>query len=83
MTTERWEAIEALFEQAFALPPDDRVAFLATACPDDPTLCAEVASLLDASEETGPLDRLISDIAVSAATEMDTAPLDGHTVGPY
>jgi len=37
-----------LFDQALALPPAERAAFLARACPDDPELRDEILSLVEA-----------------------------------
>ncbi len=46
MEAQRWKQIEALFEAVQAQPPENRMAFLAQACPDDPQLRGEVESLL-------------------------------------
>jgi serine/threonine protein kinase/Tol biopolymer transport system component len=47
MQAERWRQIEELYQEALAQPPEQRAAFLAQACADDPELRAEVQSLLD------------------------------------
>jgi hypothetical protein len=46
MSAERWRQVSALFEAAAALDPEGRRTFLERACPEDPTLRAEVESLL-------------------------------------
>ena len=47
MQAERWKEIEELYQAALAQPAENRAAFLAQACPDDPQLRGEVESLLD------------------------------------
>ena len=49
-----WAAIKALFQEALELAPDAREAFLARACGADPTLRAEIDSLLAAHEDERP-----------------------------
>ena len=46
MNEQSADRIQELFDQAVALPLDERPAFLAGACPNDPALRAEVESLL-------------------------------------
>ena len=65
MTPEKWQRIEELYHAAQARAPHEREAFLRNACPDDPSLLAELASLLrhapasdgtfGASAESGPI----------------------------
>ena len=40
------DRVQELFDQAVALPPEQRAAFLAAACADDPAHRAEVEGLL-------------------------------------
>lgn len=47
MTTDGIERIRELFEQAIALPPAERAAFLAKACGADHALLREVSSLIE------------------------------------
>jgi len=47
-SADRWRAIETLLDEVLDLPHAERRAFLEKACPDDPALRAEVASLLAA-----------------------------------
>jgi tRNA A-37 threonylcarbamoyl transferase component Bud32 len=53
VTPERWQRITQLFHRARAQPPAHRAAFLAEASADDPSLRAEVESLLAADREAG------------------------------
>lgn len=74
------DPVQALFDAALARPPDQRPAFLRSACPDDPALIGEVESLLAASEDAEPFFDRIFDI------EFDDAPapgLVGRRIGPY
>jgi serine/threonine-protein kinase len=48
--TERWRRLEEHFDAALALPREERAAFVARACADDPELAAELQSLLTASD---------------------------------
>jgi len=49
----RFARVTALFDEALALAPADRAAFLDRACGGDPGLKAEVATLLAADREAG------------------------------
>ena len=82
MDAERWEWIQNLFHEASAKAPDQRIAFLNSACPDDPDAVAEVLGLLEEDEESTPL--LDQDIAGLAWTAIaDAGDLAGRTAGPY
>lgn len=48
MTRDTPSRRDLLFDAALERPPEARRAFLSEACPDDPALAAELASLLDA-----------------------------------
>ncbi len=50
MTPERWKQLEELYHSAYAWPPGERAAFLASACPTDDALRREVEALLNESE---------------------------------
>lgn len=50
MTSEQWQRVKELFEEALELPQPERADFLATACPDDDEIKTEVLSLLNAHE---------------------------------
>jgi serine/threonine protein kinase len=83
MDAERWHRIEALFEQAIALPECDRGGFLATACGSDLQLNSELDALLtNATTACGSLQaavvaevkRLAGDAALSHV---------GRRIGPF
>ncbi|MEM1044082.1 MAG: serine/threonine-protein kinase [Bacteroidota bacterium] len=90
MTSARWLQVKTLFEEALAQPPEARAAFLETAC-DEEALRREVDSLLEAAEETGPVDRLeeawarpIAEAHGAADTPpVPAAPAAEQRVGPY
>jgi len=79
MQPERWKRIEDLFQAAMAKPSDNRTAFLAEACRDDPTLQHEVQSLLSQQAnsflEGSPLSS-IADRAGTAGDSQDDSTLD-------
>lgn len=73
-----WDRVETLVDQALRLPPDERPAFLSAAA-GDPAVAAEVASLVDAHDRSGPfLAPLESD---AGATASRLGP--GARVGAY
>jgi serine/threonine protein kinase len=59
MQADLWRRIETLYQAVLAQPPEQRVAYLAQACPDDSVLRNEVQSLLnqpaDSFLESSPL----------------------------
>src|SRR4051812_43747884 len=73
--------VHELFDAATELPPDQRTAYLASACGDDAKLRAEVEGLLSAHDTAGAF---LSDPAVppSKLGSEDILPL-GTTIGPY
>ncbi len=94
MEADRWEQVERLFEEARAVPPDERAAFLRAHC-DDRAVRAEVDSLLDAREEAPSFFEAAAEQIVVPAldefegagvpdgTERGTLDLAGQHVGPY
>jgi serine/threonine-protein kinase len=78
VATDRWRRIEALFDEAAALPAKERGPFLSRACEDDPGMRGEVESLLAADDRAaGFLERPV----VSAAAPP--ASLVGRRIGHY
>jgi len=78
MTPERWRRIEALFQAAVELPPDQRAALLDAS---DPELRSEVAAML--AQDGSRLDRpawLESDLTKTSTNSHVTA---GSEFGPY
>ena len=58
MDSARWERVQALFHDAVDLPPDERPAFLRTACGADTTLMSEVlAAIAEDDRGSSLLDR--------------------------
>jgi eukaryotic-like serine/threonine-protein kinase len=53
MNPERWQQIDAIFEQALARQPEHRTAFLLQACEGDATLQQEVQQLLESFDAAG------------------------------
>ena len=86
MDADRWNRIEALFEQAAELEPAARAAFLTAEIGDDPTLRAEVEALLEADADADTYLGRLSDKIVGPALEAALAQRDvliGSAVGPY
>jgi eukaryotic-like serine/threonine-protein kinase len=82
MTSERWQQIEDLFHEALTLAPEDREAFLASACASNPELRAEVESFLAAHAELDSrYERPLPFAPLGAATTA--APLVGRSLGAY
>jgi non-specific serine/threonine protein kinase/serine/threonine-protein kinase len=50
MTPERYQRLNELFDAALDLPAPERAAYLATACPDNPSLLQQVSQLLATHE---------------------------------
>src|SRR5919206_3287709 len=81
MQRERWQTVEALFQAALERRPEERAAFLDSACSHDGALRREVESLLVADESAptettgGPLGRLLGELkAAESETEPDLVP---------
>ncbi len=75
MDTARWQRVQALFDQARALPPGERTGFLDRACRDDADLRAEAASLLSAADEASAFfDDLAEDVLSPLRQAAGAAP---------
>ena len=81
MSTTRIERKKQLFEEALDQPESRRLAFLDSACSDDPTLRREVERLVEAHEEAGSF--LESPILVADLPPDGEASLTGQHIGPY
>jgi Flp pilus assembly protein TadD len=85
MSKERWERTKQILEEALPLAPQQRRAFLDSACGQDTELRAEVESLISSHEEAG------SQFLAADAPAFFDIPLDfssaasraGQAVGPY
>ena len=86
MDAARWNRIQTLFDASLERPPDEREAFLQTACGDEPDLMAEVRSLLAADADAHPmLDSLALD-ALALPPDLlpdGILPAEGERVGAY
>ncbi|PWT85282.1 MAG: hypothetical protein C5B57_03195 [Blastocatellia bacterium] len=84
VTAEEWHRVRRIFEGAVARDPIERARYLDEACAGDPSLRAEVTSLLTALETD---DQFIEIPAYQAAAELLLdSPADGlagRTLGPY
>ena len=72
MTPERWRRIEDLYHAAAARPAQEHRAFLEQACPNDPALLEEVASLLKHAPSEGPT------VTVPPAGRIQEGSMLGH-----
>ena len=82
MTPERWQQVKQIFQSAIERPPDERDAFLARACQDNPALRSEVESLISSHDQAGDS---IEAMAAEAATEMlaDERAIVDKQIGHY
>jgi non-specific serine/threonine protein kinase/serine/threonine-protein kinase len=83
MNNERWLQIERTFEQALALPEDERLGFLGRTCKEDDELRQEVESLL---ESHGKADGWFDHPNMFLQGEMlnrNYVLAPGHVVGRY
>jgi serine/threonine protein kinase/Tol biopolymer transport system component len=84
MTSERWKRIEELYHKARAIPPVDRAAFLADACPDDAAMQSNVESLLaDSESDDGFLGEPAHAISAHTVTEFVLTGTSGAALGGY
>ncbi len=84
MDSQRWQKVEALFNEALELPAAQRKAWLGRACGDDLDLFNEVESLLDSDSED-PAELIVSQVqnaVVGLRTNQD-ATVEGRRIGPY
>ncbi|MCC6164261.1 MAG: serine/threonine protein kinase [Acidobacteria bacterium] len=77
MTPAQWARVTALFGEARELPPDARVAFVETSCPDDDVVRAEVLALLSDDREDDFLER---GAVIQPVDLLDAA--GGHAFAP-
>ena len=83
MNPGRFQRIEALFDAACELPPDQRGALLDRECADDPSLRAEVESLLAfAPGSARQIGSIVGREASRVAAERDIAPV-ARRIGAY
>src|SRR5688500_13938730 len=83
MSPERWQKLQALFNAAVELTPEQQAAFLDQACAHDATLRQEAESLLMAGEEaTERIQGAIHEAARNATLEESPSAI-GRRIGPY
>src|SRR5574338_128079 len=84
MTPDRWEQIEAVFQQALERPPLERASFLDHACAGDEELREEARSLVAAYDESGAF---IEQPAMAQDARVllggDAGEDFGREIGPY
>ena len=77
MTDPRWQRVKSLFAEAMERPTGERADWLDAVCADDPSLRAEVASLLAAAEDPDSLPRARAAV-VAAARAVAAGPGVAH-----
>ncbi len=82
MADERWLRVKSLFGEALDLPPDRRAALLDGQAADDPSIAAEVRSLLEAHQTAGHFIETPAGVAAARAAGLAVA-VEGRLVGPY
>lgn len=84
MTPEKWEQVGRIFDEATALPSEQRSSFLDAACGEDGALRREVQSLLELEGRAGDFLRAgaMEDAALGLA-EVDSPSLAGRNLGRY
>ena len=82
MPSERWQRANDLFEQAVALPAEERSAFLKASCGGDATLQAAVARWLEADDQAdGFLDDPV--VPLHGVPPQPSATEPPRQLGPY
>ncbi|HEX3126118.1 MAG TPA: tetratricopeptide repeat protein [Thermoanaerobaculia bacterium] len=79
MDVERWSRIDALFDEALTLPPEERAAFLDRACGDDRELREAVERLIVADESANTFLERPPLIVLEGGEEA----AEGSRFGPY
>ncbi len=82
LDADRWQTVKDLFGAALEEEPAARDAFLDEACEGDAVLRAEVASLLDAHQGEGPVDRAMDQLRSLHPPEKNSG-VRGQRIGPY
>ena len=84
MSTQRWEWMKQILEDALQLPSDQRPAYLDSACGTDGELRSEVESLIDSNEAAGSQFLAVPapDLLLSSSPHDAKTPLS-QMIGPY
>jgi tetratricopeptide (TPR) repeat protein/class 3 adenylate cyclase len=84
MSSERWARVQQVFTAAIDCDRGTLNAVLDRECGDDADLRREVESLLDAHTGSGPVDRLVGNLAPAIAHARSSAlGWEGRSVGQY
>ena len=83
MDNQRWDEMQRIFHAAIDLPPDERAAFLESACRGDSALLADVAAMLEHDASGASLlERGVAATAQRVLVNRSTLPPD-QRFGPY
>jgi serine/threonine protein kinase len=86
MDAQRWQTIQAIFEEALECGPEARMMVLERACAGDPALRAEVEKLLHYNDNV-QRQKFLSSLPLSVKSRMPTSAssdsLIGQTLGHY
>ncbi|HKQ79021.1 MAG TPA: hypothetical protein VJ810_35310, partial [Blastocatellia bacterium] len=85
MTPERWAEVDKLLDEALSRSPEDRAAFLESACQGDETLLSELRSLLTAHQKAEEkfLNTPALEIAAQRLAAEKYPSLIGRTLGHF
>ena len=84
MSGAHWDRLQELFHRALEIVPDQRAAFLARECADDPALRDEVERLLSASDRAGSFIHEPAIASPGVALPLDGEPSQaGRRIGAY
>jgi len=84
MKPDRWQQIDALLQSTLEQRPEDRMAYLDSACAGDAELQGEVQSLLDHHEQVGTsIENLPGEIAAQMVEQEPNALEPGQRVAHY
>lgn len=93
MTPERWQQVEAIFQAALDLAPEERGRYLSEVCAHDASLKSDVETLLSQHESAGDLLEeplygttelnALGSLEALANAEIDDDPMIGRRLGAY
>jgi len=83
MKPERWRQVERLYYAALEREPDERAAFLESACAGDESLRREVASLVAAGDRIGSFMEPPVGVAIEAPATAPQPSMIGQTLGHH
>ena len=84
MTSQWWQRVEEVFEEAVTRPAPERAIFLDESCAGDTSMRLEVEALLAADARAdGAFEDVVSGVAAEWAAESNADDLLGQTIGRY